>query len=178
MAKNLRQPCSLTTARKTLIIGQAPAKDTVGKLPFSGKSGPKFADLLGVEHSSLWDAFDVVNLIEYFPGSSERGDVFPMAEARRRVVVIRTGGLPERVVLVGKNVARAFGLHKPMPTPFGPYRHVLKFFEWYDDPDDERTDDQYPPRFCVVPHPSGVSHFWNDPANVRTAKEFMSTIPR
>ncbi len=164
--------------RKTLIVGQAPGKDTVGKPAFSGKSGPKFAKLLGIDHDRLWDEFEVVNLVDRYPGSAAKGDNFPMDEAREKVARLRAAGLPERVILVGKNVARAFGLHKPMPTPFGPYAHVLKFFEWYDDPDDERTDTQYPPRFCIVPHPSGVSRFWNDPDNVRAAKEFMSTIPR
>lgn len=156
---------------KTLVIGQAPAKDTVGKPAFSGKSGPKFAELLGVEHARLWDAFDVVNLLDYYPGvpsdKTKRGDAFPMKEAKQRAEGMRTllGG--RRVVFVGRNVARAFEAHN------------LEFFDWFVDVAQPCfADDRGFFKYCVVPHPSGISHFWNDPSNVERARLFMRSIPR
>lgn len=159
---------------RTLIIGQAPAKDTVGKPAFSGKSGPKFADLLGVEHSRLWEFFDVMNLLDYYPGQpsdkTKRGDAFPMPEAKK-VAKGMLKFMDERtVVFVGKNVARAFEVHS------------LEFFGWFvevtalDSSALEKGTNFF--RYCVVPHPSGISHFWNNPANVEEARTFMRSIPR
>ena len=153
---------------KTLIIGQAPAKDTVGQPTFSGKSGPKFAELLGVEHSRLWDVFDVVNLIDYYPGppddKTKRGDAFPMKEARLIANGMVKAMSRRTVVFVGKNVARAFRVAS------------LEYFEWF--VTSLAPDDQGFYKFCVVPHPSGISHFWNDPERVERARLFMRSIPR
>lgn len=152
---------------RTIIVGQAPARETVGKPAFSGKSGPRFADLLGVAHPDLWDVFEVFNLLNHFPGDpkdrTKRGDAFPLIAAKMEAVKIRESLQGRIVVLVGKNVQRAFGL-------------TGGFFEW-------RTafaTCEFSSAFdyCTVPHPSGVSFFWNDPQNVKSAREFMRTIPR
>jgi uracil-DNA glycosylase len=150
---------------KTLIIGQAPSRETVGKPAFSGKSGPKFAELLGVAHEDLWSTFDVVNVIDFFPGQSKdptkRGDAFPYFEAKKRAEAMRPALGGRTVVLVGKNVARAFS----WPS--------IEFFDWKTDAADEGYF-----KFCVVPHPSGISHYYNDPKNFERAKAFMRSIPR
>ncbi len=153
---------------KTLIIGQAPAKDTVGRPAFSGKSGPKFAELLGVQHSELWKKFDVVNLIDYWPGQpndkTKRGDAFPLAAARLVADGMRKFLHERTVVLVGKNVARAFEVHS------------VDFFDWFVDVAGEGDRGFF--KYCIIPHPSGISHFWNDPENVERARMFMRSIPR
>ena len=153
---------------KTLIIGQAPAMNTEGKAAFSGKSGPKFAELLGVEHLRLWDTFDVVNLIDYYPGKpkdkTKRGDAFPMREAKYAAEGMRKLMNERAVVMVGRNVARAFKVH------------TLDFFDWFVDAAGYGDCGFF--RYCVVPHPSGISRYWNDPERVERAKLFMRSIPR
>lgn len=160
---------------KTLIIGQAPSKETVGKLPFSGKSGPRFASLLGVPHERLWEAFEVMNLIDYYPGppkdGTKRGDAFPRIEARERAAQMKPTLAGRTVVLVGMNVARAFGWGD------------LPFFTWQEVelpriPKDNGGFIASQTRVCVVPHPSGINHFWNNPENVDNARSFMTQIPR
>jgi hypothetical protein len=133
---------------RTLLIGEAPGRDTVGKPAFSGISGPRLADLLGVEHSELWDKFDALNLIDRYVTK------FPAIEARERACAI---SLPETTVMVGKNVSRAFGLSQ------------LDFFEWV-----RRRGSN----ICVVYHCSGRSRVWNEPKNTERARQFMRAIPR
>lgn len=58
-----------------------------------------------------------------------------------------------RVLLLGGRVATAFGVH-------------TELFEWTTSPGFAAA---------VVPHPSGLSRWWNDPANVRTFHEFCKT---
>ncbi len=151
-------------AVKTLIIGQAPAKGTVGKLPFSGKSGPKFAELLGVKHEDLWTAFDVTNLLDYFPGSADRGDKFPAIAARTQAAEMLPLLSGRTVVFVGKNVSRAFGFAR------------ADFFEWHDGTVGNSKLTAF--KYCVVGHPSGCSLYYNVQANVDRAHAFMRMIPR
>ncbi len=153
--------------RKTLILGQAPSRETVGKPAFSGKSGPRFAEMLGVRHPDLWDLFEVANLLNHFPGDpkdrTKRGDAFPLIEAKMAAERIRPSLSRRVVVMVGKNVQRAFAL-------------TGGFFEWriaFATPEFDSAFD-----YCVVPHPSGVSFFWNSQENVALAREFMRSIPR
>jgi hypothetical protein len=145
----------------TVLVGQAPSKETEGALPFSGRCGPKLAGLLGVQHEDLWSKFEVVNVLDHFPGSAGRGDSFPISEARERAKVLAPGFEGRRVVLLGRNVARAFDLG------------AMPFFEW------QAVDAHGARMLCsVVPHPSGMVHFWNEPENVARAKRFMGSIPR
>lgn len=172
----------LLAGRKTLVIGQAPAKQTVGKPAFSGKSGPKFAELLGVPFEELHQHFDLTNLLDFFPGPSpgekDRGDRFPIFEAKKRALDM----LPEldgrTVVFVGKNVARAFGYSR---DPY--FRWVEQYVPYRPEVAQGRRGAAAIPSslfftYAIVPHPSGISHFWNDPENVETARRFMRTIPR
>lgn len=99
-----------------------------------------------------------VNLFEDWPGSAGKGSRFPLPEARGRAAAlllsVRAGfefdgsdvAAARRVVLVGRRVASAFGLER------------RPFYEWL--PLNEIAD--LPA--VIVPHPSGVSRVWNDPA--------------
>lgn len=55
------------------------------------------------------------------------------------------------VVLLGRRVARAFGLQDQ------------RLFDFVD-------------HVAVMPHPSGRSHWWNDPGNERRARAFMRSL--
>lgn len=56
------------------------------------------------------------------------------------------------MLLAGKGVARAFGVGD------------ARFFEWLD---------LGGAMVAVIPHPSGISHWWNAPANRKKAARFM-----
>lgn len=148
-------------SRKTIIVGQAPSRTSAGNPAFSGKSGPRLAEMLGVEHRDLWKLFEVVNVLDFYPGPDAwGGDVFPLEAAKTRAAAMKSSFRGRRVVYVGKNVARAFGAS-------------VGYFEW-----GEEMLDQDSFRFCVIPHPSGVSRFWNAEENVVRARTFGREIPR
>lgn len=118
-------------------------------LPLEGPCGDRLARLAGMPgHRELRRRARLVNLLPAWPGKSGKGDAFPLREARDRARRLRTRGT---VLLAGRVVAAAFGLAD------------AEYFE-------PRG------RFHVIPHPSGVSHWWNDPANVRRARRFLRAV--
>jgi uracil-DNA glycosylase len=139
---------------KTLLVGEAPARTTVGARPFSGRTGARLAELAGVER--LRDSFEVVNLLDRWPGpTGAKGSEFPMevARARAAAMVPRLVLRRRRVVLVGRRVAGAFRLAR------------LPYLSW------ERIDGLA--EVAVLPHPSGVNQWYNDPGNVERARRFL-----
>lgn len=91
---------------------------------------------------------ELVNLLRRWPGDQGKGDAFPIARARRAAGKFKPAGV---VLLAGKRVAEAFGERRA-------------YFEWFD---------LRGARAAVIPHPSGISHWWNEPANVARAAAFM-----
>lgn len=143
---------------RPLLVGEAPGRQTVGARPFTGRTGRRLERLAGVDR--LYDHFDVVNLLDRWPGPAGVGSAWPMLEARVRAEVVkqqaRVARRPRNVVLVGRRVAAAFGLRE------------LDFLTWgFLGP---RA------RVAVLPHPSGVSHWWNDPENVEAAAAFLRDL--
>lgn len=136
---------------RVLLVGQAPSRDTCGGPPFSGRSGRRLADLAGVKHDELREVFALVNLLDRWPGKNGRGDAFPMGEARAAAARLDLSK-HDVVVLVGKSVARAFGIGE------------AEYFA-------ERVGGVF-----VVPHPSGVNRWWNDAANEERARRFMEEL--
>ena len=136
-------------AVKPLIVGEAPSMRT--SRPFAGRSGERLAELAGTSLESIRDRFRLVNLLGHWPGpdASGKGSAFPMEQARPAAATLR---LPGGSLLCGRRVAAAFGLAN------APY------FAWRD------VDGR---RVAVIPHPSGVSRWWNDPANVDAARSFL-----
>jgi uracil-DNA glycosylase len=143
---------------RPLVIGQAPGPNTDPALPLSGRCGDRLADLAGLTPDNFRLMFELTNLLPTFPGKAGKGDLFPIDEARvaalRMLVSGRLGARP--VVLLGANVERAFALAPDVP--------VLR----------------WRPRLAVLvatcPHPSGVSRWWNDPANERAARRFWRRL--
>lgn len=97
--------------------------------------------------------FEAVNLLDRFPGKSYswgKGDLFVHRAARDAAERMSLRG--RTVLLCGWYVAGAFGLRR------------LSLFRWVG--------------FrggivAVVPHPSGVNHWWNTPSNERMAARFF-----
>merc|ERR1740117_2166348 len=96
-------------------------------LPLKGGAERRLARLSGRSTQELWELFDRVNLLPYFPGRKARapkhnqrtyrlhqsdGDTFPLSEARdmSSAVPIQRYAV---VLLLGLNVARAFGVPSP-----------------------------------------------------------------
>jgi uracil-DNA glycosylase len=145
---------------KVVMIGQAPSRDTDGAAPFSGRSGSRLAELARLEHARLGDVFELRNVIERWPGSAGRkGDRFPMPVARERAVALAAELTGRRVVFVGHAVSRAFGVKVGQ----GALMRWLRV---------EHLDFD----FAVVPHPSGINTWWNDPDNRDAAGRFLSAL--
>lgn len=142
---------------RTLLVGQAPSRDGHGvATPFSGASGRRLASLMGVPHAELATRFRLANLLDRWPGARGAGDAFPLAEARAGWRRIADAGLPPRTVLIGFAVARACGYGDAAPLT------------WLPGPDGGLV--------AVVPHPSGLSRWWNDPAGRAAAAAFLSAV--
>jgi uracil-DNA glycosylase len=139
---------------RTLLLGQAPSRESDPDVPLGGRSGAALAALAGL--ADLRDAFDVENLLPEWPGKNGKGDRFPIVEARMRLLdLVARERDRERVICVGKNVARAV-----LP------RSRQECFRWYDSP-------LFWPRIAVVPHPSGINLVWNDPNARERASKFL-----
>lgn len=109
----------------------------------------RLAGLAGYEE--LASRARLVNLLPAFPGKNGKGDAFPVGTARLVAERMRLRGL---VLLAGRNVGEAFGL-------------AADYFEW------RRRGAT---RYVVIPHPSGVSRWWNDPRNVIRASAFLRGV--
>lgn len=135
-----------------LVIGQAPGR---GKptAPLAGRAGKKLADLHGVAHAEFMATREVVNLLDRWPGKAGKGDAFPLAEARERAALHDLSRW-DRVVFLGKNVARAFNFRAP-------------FLVW------QSLDGVL---CAVVPHTSGINRWWNDADNTEAARRFCLAL--
>lgn len=147
-----------------IIVGQAPGRNYGADRPLEGPSGRRLERLAGLPEGGLDARFALANLLPRWPGGCGKGDLFPRREAREAAQEARAH-LREfaRVVLLGRNVAAAFGLAD------------LPYLQWAALDDGRRRGW---PRVAVVPHPSGVNHFWNDPANVARAERFLRALAR
>lgn len=147
---------------KPLLIGQAPGPATDPGRPLSGRCGARLADLCGLELESFLNRFERVNLIETFPGKAGKGDAFPIEQARLGAVRLMTSGrlFCRRTVFLGGNVWRAFGWPGEIAK--------VPLFKW--------AGGMQPMMMAFAPHPSGVSRWWNDPANEERARRFFRRL--
>jgi uracil-DNA glycosylase len=141
---------------KPLLVGQAPGPSGDNSRPLSGRIGKRLAQLMGVSFDAYLSTFDRINLLASFPGKSDgKGDKFPLHEAREIASLLDLGGRPF-VLLMGRGVARAFGM---IGTPW---------LEWFE---------LRGANVAVVPHPSGVNRWWNDAKNEAEARSFLASLP-
>lgn len=134
-----------------LFVGQAPGHGGDGRPPFLGRVGRRLSSLARLPESDFRRRARFANVLSLWPGKSGKGDAFPAGLAREAAARFRFRD-GERVVLAGMAVARAFRLNpRPLLTwrPFGPAT------------------------VAVLPHPSGVNRWWNDPRNVAAAGRFV-----
>lgn len=99
-----------------------------------------------------------VNLLKRWPGYDRRGSAFPLIGAQRRARLIHESPSPHRArILAGRRVAAAFNLYD---------------FDYFEALDVDGHD------YVVVPHPSGVNRWWNDPGNRSRARVFFESLGR
>lgn len=144
------------------MIGQAPARTGDPRKPCTGPPFERLARIAGAQtHREVlrfFACFDRINLLTEYHGKAGRGDAFPRALAKEAAAVIAPYLSGRTVLLVGKNVAWAFGLT------------LVDYLEWY--------DVAYAPwrRVVVIPHPSGINRWWNEESNREEARRFFRDL--
>ncbi len=149
---------------RLLLIGQAPSRETEGKPAFSGKCGSFLANLMGTTQAQMLADHDFVNVLDYWPGKGINGDKFPISEAIVRARKLLPSMRDRTVILLGANVARAFGAKG------------FKYLEFYEIRNPDKLTDIIVPTMFVVPHPSGVNRYWNRPESRDQAIKFFSSL--
>ncbi len=147
----VREPEPDAAMPRILLIGQAPGlKATVQGRPFAGRSGEKLRDWFeagGIPRADFWRKIHFAAVTRCYPGRvpGARGDRVPSPEEQALCRPWQDDLFhllrPEVVLLVGLLAIRTY---------LGPV------------PAEIRDGVRYLP----LPHPSGVSRWLNDPANV------------
>ncbi len=156
-----------------LVIGEAPNRDGAGSEKI-GRVCEIFATGRLATHGDV-ARLERTNLLKAWPGASGSGSAFPMKEARpAATVLLRSTQRGRRLLHVGTRVAAAFDLLRPT---YG----YLNWFEVAWKPHEEgpkRSDSVRALRreVAVVPHPSGLNRWWNDPDNVSQAEAFFKEV--
>lgn len=137
---------------QVVLLGEAPGRGADPTRPLvGGRSGGRLQAAAGMTLRQYVEAFARVNLIDVEQVRDGKGSAFPMDLARERASVLADAFAGRRVLFVGRRVARAFGLRSDYLVWNGNTR-----FEW-----------------AIIPHPSGINQWWNDPENVERAGRFL-----
>lgn len=146
---------------KMLIVGEAPAAKRPEWSVLQGPSGERLARLFGCDWREVADA---VNLLDWHQRADANGESkFPAPEAKAAArMLLRVhpglngvGPACPLVLLLGRRVAHAFGV-----TGVAYFETTVVCSRTAAEPVQRPA--------VVVPHPSGRSRWWNEPAN-RTA---------
>lgn len=147
--------------QNVLIVGESGTRGR--ELAPSSRSGRRLALLLGVDDvREVADTTNVFDEPRYF---------FPMHEARQIVAAWTIEH--DETILLGKRVAAAFGLRRC--EWFTPYLCIADPFEGNRCPAwlSAEHNNYSLTRAWVVPHPSGLNRWWNDPRNTEHAAHFL-----
>lgn len=146
-----------------VLVGQAPSMSGDPRRPLEGASGRKMASLLGMTFDEYLRNTHRVNIFKNHQGRLAKGDKFPLDRAKKKTMRLQVPAGAAVVLLLGKNVAAAFGI-----------RNAQFFDQRYMWPRNSSRIIEV----RVVPHPSGVSRWWNEPENRRTAARRFAEIVR
>jgi len=146
-------PAGTREAAKVVLVGQAPSMrgSEVCRAALGGPVGRKLMEVLGCDLRSYVRGFRRLNLVQSFPGRTNGADAFDAAEAGMAWARLRENVAQRMVVLLGAKVAdvATVGLWRAHGW-CAPFDHLQV-------------------RMMVVPHPSGLNRWWNDPANTAAA---------
>lgn len=147
---------------RVILVGEAPSKNEVTETPIAGRIGRRLAACAGLSFDEYMARFERVNLLHVRQDTKAKGFEFNAAAAEREALRLRTtwGSFriaynPRVVILLGKRVARAFGV-----------------------PQDYFTLHRLDHEFYVLPHPSGINRWFNEPANTEKFSAFLKEIIR
>lgn len=138
-----------------IFVGQGPSKDGDPYAPLEGRIGERIGELLGI--TNFPESFSRINLnSEWIGKAGGKGDIFDRTEGIRTASVLLRGSWT-RYVLLGKVVAECFNVTQAGSPPvfLSTVTHGVK-------------------SFFLLPHPSGINRWWNNPENVQKAKETLS----
>lgn len=129
-----------------LLIGEAPSRTGDPGAPLSGRIGQRLADLSGLTLDEYLRATKRLNLFQQWHGAAGKGSAFPLDEAREAAFAVRLKHfrMGQRVLLLGKRVASAFGMRQP------------DYLKWYE---------VGGVQVAVIPHPSGINRWYNSESN-------------
>lgn len=147
------------------------------RLPLQGQPERRLAKLLDIPLDELWERYDRINIFfaatnappkrrqlphhspekAGYTKHSSLGDEFDVGLSRRYAEQLALEDRYEKMVLLGLGVARAVLADRVSRT--------ASLF------DRVKVNDRC--ECLVFPHPSGVSHFWNDKDKVKRAGEVL-----
>ena len=139
---------------RVLLIGQAPSQDGDPAKPLEGKIGNRLAGLAGLSVADYLAKTDRCNLFNAWPGKNDKGDAWDATSAARVADEMQPNLFARRVVFLGRQVAAAFGFPE------------IPLLTWTEAPELQAE-------VSVVPHPSGIVRWWNEPGNRVAAGEFL-----
>ena len=143
------------TSMKVLLIGQAPGRKGDAYRPLEGRVASKLAGLAGVSVEDWLDRTERMNLLDEFPGKAGKGDIWNTELTRKKAEEVKPYLVDRTVLLLGRNVARAFGLVK------------LSWMVW---------TEEFGARMAVIPHPSGIVIWWNSLENREKVGIFLKGV--
>ncbi len=172
-------------AGKVLLLGQAPgnyARYTAKYALFPwprGCAGYRLQKMMGVYLGTYMRTFDRANLLDDFPGHDNGGDKFPIHAAMEAAGKMAPSLVNRDVVMVGRDVARAFSVGdapwfewRTLSVPLGEddVQRLLPGAKLVGLP----VVDLF--KFVVVPHTSGRNRWWNDPDNKERGRTFLEEL--
>ena len=132
------------------------AEDYVARLALTGAIGQRLADMLGMSVGVFARTYHRQNLNARWNGKAGKGDIFDKIEGKARAQIILRNASFTKFVLCGSLVARCFGYHfeeRAVPCV--------------------RVDRDTNRRFLIIPHPSRIVIWWNEPFNCFQAKRAL-----
>ena len=138
------------------LVGQAPSRRGDPRKPLAGPNGRKIARLAGMSYDELI-ACRRKHLNTHYSGKRGKGDAFDRAKGNVKAADVLLDWRVERIVLLGKKVARCFGFRD---LPFLAEISI------------------YGRRFLIFPHPSSTNRWWNERRNERRARQLLQRFLR
>ena len=148
----------MSRRNKIVLVGFSPSHTGDPKEPLAGVgSGHRLAKLCGLDVATYLRTFDRINLHYETPKKNDRVTRL-VGEASASMFRARFAG--RKIILLGKDVARAFG-----------FNDNDKMLEWIK----MTSSNIFLPLtyFALLPHPSGLNRWYNEPRNVRRAERFL-----
>jgi hypothetical protein len=126
------------------------------RIALTGAAGTKIGGLLGISVGEFFRAYERRNLNARFNGKEGKGDNFNRDEGRAAAAAILDDVEDfDRIVCVGAEVAGCFGIGRIEPLgvrgKYIPAPRLPKRERWVE--------------FFLLPHPSGIVQWWNEPFN-------------